>query len=340
MALADRLPVTLPTPTIRDVARLAGVSHQTVSRVINNLPGTSPETRTRVEQSIRQLNYRPSRAATALATNRTNTIGIICTDGGRVGAPKALRTIERAAQEAGYYVSTVNLTAIDQQAMRSALEHLEHQKVEGLVVIAPQLEMINSVTAASPRVPVIAVEASGRSGARSVAVNNHHGALLATHHLLELGHTRIAHLAGPPDWSDAQARVEGWQEALKTAELPGAGVVNGDWSARSGAAAYPQVMAQRPTAVFCANDAMALGLLHAARRDGLTVPADLSLVGFDDIPEAEFFAPPLTTVAPDHAEVGRRCMRTLLEMMAGSEPSPDPFVDPVLVVRESAVTLD
>lgn len=333
-----KLPVTPSRPrsaTIRDVARLAGVSHQTVSRVINDLPGISAATRDRVRMSMTQLNYRPSRTATALARRRTNTVGIICTDGGRFGAPKALRTIERAARDAGYFVSTVNLTSIDATSMKEALNHLDKQQVEGLVVIAPQASMIDYVFATAPVVPVVVVEASGRATDHSVAIDNRLGAALATAHLISLGHERIAHVSGPTDWFDAQARIAGWRTTLQEAGLPPGRLVAGDWSPVSGSNAAGEVLASDATAVFCANDAMALGLIHMAKRLGRSIPSDLSVVGFDDLPEAAFFDPPLSTVTPDYSEVGRRCMQTLLSLMAGGSPPQMPFVEPVFTTRDS-----
>ena len=341
MSESHELPVSMPRArpaTIRDVARLAGVSHQTVSRVINNLPGMSDATRLRVEGSMRQLGYRPNRTATALATNRSKTIGIVCTDTGRFGAPKALRTIERAAREADYHVSTVNITTLGPENMTRALEYLADQKIEGLIVLAPQAAMIDHVMATGVKVPFVAVEATGRATAHSVAIDNRLGGRLATEHLISLGHQRIAHVSGPLDWLDAQERIAGWREALEHAGLPASTPVTGDWSPASGNAAAERIASRDVTAVFCANDAMALGLFYGLRSRGLEVPRDLSVVGFDDIPESEFFLPPLTTVSPDYNEVGRRCVQLLLQLLDGNE-SAGSLVEPRLVVRESSAAV-
>jgi DNA-binding LacI/PurR family transcriptional regulator len=316
------------------VARLAGVSHQTVSRVINNVHGVAEVTRQRVEISMQQLGYRPSRTATALATNRSRTVGIICTDTGRFGAPKALRTIERAARDAGYYLSTANVTTITPESLSRALEYLEDQNIEGLIVIAPQATMVDHVLAAPIHVPVVAVEATGRATEHSVAIDNRLGARNAVEFLISLGHTRIAHLSGPLDWLDAQERVAGWREALEQRAFPASAPVVGDWSPKSGEAAAEQIIARSATAVFCANDAMALGLFHGLRLRGLDVPDDISVVGFDDIPESAYFSPPLTTMSPDYSDLGHRCVSMLLNLLDGKAESSS-LIKPRLIRRAS-----
>jgi len=322
--------------TIREVAADAGVSHQTVSRVINDQTNISPATRERVLESMRRLRYRPSRVARALASSRSRTIGIALTATGGYGPPKTLRSIEEAALEAGYFVNSVNIGAVDRRSTQKALAHLTDHGIDGLVMIAPTGVMLDALDEYEIDVPYVTVESSGRGGSRAIAIDHELGARLATRHLVELGHRRVLHVAGPADWFDAQARVRGWRAVLEEAGLPVEPPLVGDWMPNFGRdVAARAVIDSGATGVFVANDQMALGLLQALHRSGVRVPGDVSIVGFDDIPEAAFFWPPLTTVRPDFSELGRRCVALLLDQMAGREPTSATPVAPVLAVRES-----
>lgn len=330
---------TVPRPraaTIRDVARRAGVSHQTVSRVLNDHPNITDGTRARVLEAMRQLDYRPSRVARALANGRSGTIGVISTDNGRYGPPKTLRAIENAARDAGYFTSMVNLAVVDRAHMASALGHLTDQGIDGVVVIAPQAAMLDAFHELAEGLPFVTVDSAGSRGGHSIAIDQAEGARLATRHLVELGHRRIEHVAGPADWLDSQARVAGWREVMADAGLEAAPPLVGDWSAAFGFAAAPDLARRRGlTAVFASNDDMALGLLHGFHELGVRVPGDVSVVGFDDIPEAAHFWPPLTTVRPDFSELGRRCMARLHDQLSGRELPPGESIPPVLTVRSS-----
>lgn len=321
---------------IRDVARAAGVSHQTVSRVINNHPNISAATRLRVEASMARLNYRPSRVARALATSRSGTIGIVSTDNGRYGPPKTQRAIEKAARDAGYFVSTVNLASVGHEPMQDALGHLVDQGIDGLVLIAPQAAMLDSFGEFSLGIPFVTVDSAGRGGRRTIAIDQAEGARLATRHLLGLGHRRILHVSGPADWLDSQARVRGWRTVMAQAGLPVVEPVVGDWSPRFGHDLGVELARDLDaTAIFVSNDQMALGLLQGLHRSGVRVPQDVSVVGFDDIPESEFFWPALTTVRPDFSELGRRCVALLLDQLTGNELPPERPIPPTLTIRES-----
>lgn len=321
---------------IRDVAAAAGVSHQTVSRVLNNQPNIRAATRQRVELAINSLGYRPSRVARALATNRSGTIGFISTDNGMYGPPKTQRAIEVAARDAGYFVSTVNLVAVDHESMQNALSHLMDQGVEGLVLIAPQSAMLDSFESAAFDRPFVTVDSAGRGGSHSIAIDQAVGAAKATRHLIELGHERILHIGGPPDWLDSQARVRSWQKVMREAGLEAPEPIVGDWSSRFGREIGREIARQDEfTAVFVSNDQMALGLLDGFRREGREVPDFMSVVGFDDIPESEYFCPPLTTVRPDFSKLGRQCMAMLLAQLRGEEPAQTFPIPPSLAVRDS-----
>src|SRR3954449_3068981 len=326
------------TAVMADVAKLAGVSHQTVSRVINDSTHVRPETRRRVLAAMRQLDYRPNSVARALVTGRSQTLGVVSFDTTLYGPASTLFGIERAAHDAGYFITIASLEALDRPSVLDAIERLRVQGVEGILVIAPQEGAARALLQAPPGVPLVAVEAGPEDSVPVAAVDQFAGAERATRHLLELGHRTVHHVAGPPDWLEAQRRVAGWRAALEAAAAPAPPLLVGDWSARSGhdlgmqLAADPQV-----TAIFVANDQMALGALRALHEAGRRIPRDVSVVGFDDVPEAPYFPPPLTTVRQDFDEMGRRGLRLLLAVLGrdGAGMPAHPQVAPKLVVRAS-----
>ena len=321
---------------IFDVARLAGVSHQTVSRVVNNLPNVRPATRLRVEDAIKQLRYRPSTAARSLVTRRSRTIGLITTGNPDYGPSSTLLGFNEAARQARYLVSISSMLETDAASMRQAVELLLSQNVEGIVLIAAHRGAIEAIQGIDLGVPLVAVESSGRVGFHSVSIDQYRGAYDATRHLIELGHRSIIHVAGPNDSMDATERVRGWRSALAEAGLVALEPLVGDWSPASGYRIGRQIAESLEcSAIFSGNDQMALGLMHALSQAGISVPRDVSVIGFDDIPEAEHFSPPLTTIRQDFAELGRTVMSTLLELMLDGTLEEAPHPAPHLVVRES-----
>lgn len=332
-------------PGVREVAAAAGVSRQTVSRVLNDHPSIRPATRERVLSAMADLNFRPNRAARMLTTARSRTIGVLAASASSLFGPaSSIDAVEQAAREAGYVVTVAHAASLDPAELGAAVDHLGAQSVEGLVVIAPQRAVQEAMAALSLSLPSVTLHGAGVAGDDGVFVDQVEGARLATRHLLDRGHTRIAHLSGPGDWSEARARRDGFVAELAAAGLEGVVSREGDWTAASGAAIGAELLAgaaggekrQAPTAIFSANDQMALGVLHAARQRGLRVPEQLAVVGFDDIPEAAFFAPPLTTVRQDFPELGRRCVARLVALIEGRELAFSAPVQPVLVVRDSA----
>jgi DNA-binding LacI/PurR family transcriptional regulator len=324
-------------PVMADVARLAGVSHQTVSRVVNDHPNVRPQTRDNVLAAISKLAYRPNAAARTLVTRRTHTLGVISCDTDLFGPASMLYGIEQAAA-GSYFVSIASLPAIDHGAALDAVERLLGQGVEGVIVIAPSISAVAALGGMPPEVPLVAVGCGTSAPLASVAVDNIAGARSATEYLLSLGHRSVHFVSGPQTSLDGRERAIGWQQALAAAGLTPPPALTGDWSSRSGYELGRRLAAQPDvTAVFCANDQMALGVLRAMAEHGRPVPDDVSVVGFDDLPEAAYFCPPLTTVRQDFDELGRRALRLLVEKIAGaSADGPQRPVSTELIVRASA----
>jgi DNA-binding LacI/PurR family transcriptional regulator len=326
-------------PSLYDVAKLARVSHQTVSRVLNRNPSTRESTRERVQQAIDELNYRPNRLARALKSNRSLLFGVLSASSSQYGPSASIRAIEVAARREGYFVITVNVDSAEQTEVERGLESLLDHAVEGLVVIAPEQHVLEAFTALNVSVPFVTLQSTADSRESELSVDQIAGARAATRHLLNLGHRSIAHIAGPGDWFSAQARLRGFAAEMHEAGLPVDATFAGDWSAASGYECGLQLLRSNShTAVFCANDQMALGLMHAADERGYSVPDDLSVIGFDDMPEAAHFHPPLTTMRQDFDELGRRSVELLLRKLSGT-PEYQMSMEPELIVRASTASL-
>jgi DNA-binding LacI/PurR family transcriptional regulator len=328
-------------PVMADVARLAGVSHQTVSRVLNDHPNVRAQTRSRVLAAIAKLDYRPNSAARTLVTRKSQTLGVVSFDTTLYGPASMLHGIEQAARGADYFVSIASLRAINRDALLEAVGRLRDQAVEGIVVIAPQAAVAGALAQAAAGVPLVGAACAVVPGVPTVGIDQRAGGALATRHLLELGHRTVHHVAGPLDWLDAVGRLEGWRHELRQAGARVPEPIAGDWSARSGYLAGQRLAADPAvTAVFCANDHMALGLLRAFHEAGRQVPGEVSVVGFDDIPETSYLMPPLTTVRQDFSELGRRSLQLLVQRLAAGAVAPARHVSvaPTLSVRASAHT--
>jgi DNA-binding LacI/PurR family transcriptional regulator len=324
-------------PAMSDVAARAGVSHQTVSRVLNGHPSVREETRRRVQEAIAELGYRRNTAARALVTRRTGMIGVITSGSALFGPTSTLIAVERAAREAGYFVSVATVERWEVDAMRQTLEHFMAQGVDGLVAVAAHDDAVEAVQQFASPVPVVMVGPKDlpEQGLHAVAVDQYRGARVAVRHLLDLGHRHVTHLAGPLDWLDARHRVRGWSDELSAAGVDPGEPIAGDWSADRGYAVGRELVAGAlPTAVFAANDQLALGLLRAFAEAGVRVPDDVSVVGFDDVDGSAHFYPPLTTVRQEFREMGRCCLEMLLAVIRGEEASVE-LIAPQLVVRSS-----
>jgi DNA-binding LacI/PurR family transcriptional regulator len=321
---------------IFDVARLAGVSHQTVSRVLNDLPNVRPATRARVEQAIAQLRYSPSPAARALVTRRTRTIGLVAPGVSDYGPTSVATAFNFAARAERYSVETVSALDPDPAAVRSVIESLLRQRVDAIVLIVVDVGVLEVVRGLDLSIPVVAAAATARRSPLIVSIDQYRGARSAVRHLAELGHTRILHVAGPQRAPDALERIRGWRDELASHRLEVVEPRHGDWSAASGYRLGTDLDIAPGTAVFASNDHMSIGLLSALRERGLRVPEDISVVGFDDVPEAGYLYPALTTVRQDFASLGELMMQKVL--IAVEEPdsvTEDTPLPTHLIVRSS-----
>ncbi|WP_020661539.1 LacI family DNA-binding transcriptional regulator [Amycolatopsis benzoatilytica] len=323
-------------PGLAEVAALAGVSHMTVSRVVNGAGAVRAETRARVLAAVDQLGYQPNSAARTLATGRSNTLGVVALESNLYGPASTLYGIEHAAREEGYGITISSVSRPRRSSIAEAVDNLRRQAVGGIVVIAPHVSAGAALRQAPADVPMVAVGGGKSSPVPVISVDQHDGARRVTEHLLSLGHETVWHVAGPEDWLESLERERGWRETL---ERRGARVpppLRGDWSPRSGYEAGRRLVEEADLdAVFVANDQMALGVLRAFAEAGISVPGQVRVAGFDDVPEAAYFSPPLTTVRQDFIEVGRRTFRLLVERMEGGAPDIRHFVAPDLIVRDS-----
>ena len=333
--------------TITQVAREAGVSTQTVSRVINNRPDVSPHTRERVEGVVARLGYQPNAIARSLIRRRSQTLGVVATGLEYFGSTRTLAGIERAANRLGLSLLLCLLpepaTDNGERVMRSLLA----RQVDGIIWAVPEIGDNRAwLRATVPQlgVPVVFLSMAPRDGLPVLTMDNRGGGQLAVAHLLAQGYQKIGLITGPDDWWEARERQAGWQAALALAGRPAEAHqrVAGDWSASSGERGLHQLLAQYPEldAVFASNDQMALGLLQAARRLGRRVPDDLAVVGFDDIPEAAYFFPPLTAIRQGLTELGAQAVLAITHHIDAADedgPRPKPHaLEPELIVRASS----
>lgn len=323
-------------PNIRHVASVAGVSHMTVSRVLNNHPSIRPDTRQRVLDVIEQLNYRPNMAARALATQRNRRIGVLIEASTAIGPSSTLRGIELAAGVDDYTVTSASVRSDEPGNTQSAVDHLRAQGVDALCLIAPRSASLSALRQLDLGLPVLAIKADGDANFLTTAFDQHQGASEAVDHLAQLGHRDILHLSGPLDWFDARSRERAFHARIKEWKLRERPIVVGDWSADF-AYDYARSLRRRPdyTAIFAANDEMALGLIHGFAERGIAVPEELSLVGFDDLPLSSHFLPPLTTVRQDFGALGGKAVSILIAAAEGREVPSRTRLPVELVVRDS-----
>jgi len=319
-----------------DVAAVAGVSHQTVSRVLNGSTLVKEGTRTKVLAAIEELGYRRNNAARMLATNRSGRIGMISAHLALHGPSMIAVSVQEAGHAAGYDVSLVGVSDFSPESLQGAVDRLLDEAVEALVIAVAHRSATERALSLELSVPVVLVQGVTPGQTMASGIDQVAGARLATDHLLDLGHRRVAHVTGPADWVEAGQRRVGWQQAHADRSLLPGPELTGDWSARSGYDAGQRI-ADDPgvTAVFVANDAMALGVLRAFHERGVDVPGRVSVVGFDDVPEAGYFWPGLTTVSQEFSLLGSRAVDLTLRALGGESAPSEPLIEPRLVVRGS-----
>jgi DNA-binding LacI/PurR family transcriptional regulator len=320
---------------MRDVALAAGVSAQTVSRVLSDHPNVQERTRTKVLAAVEQLGYRLNHAPRALATGKSMTVGFVTLASSFYSRAALALGVEQAARESGYAVSTATTASLDPSAVSVAINRLIEQGVDGLVIAVPLIDVDEALDKLIRVLPTVTLDGSRTSSAEVVAIDQSVAVRIATEHLLGLGHRTVWHVAGPPQWSDATSRVAGWRAALREAGCDVPPELYGDWSPESG---YRNglLLARNPdvTAVLVASDEMAFGLMRAMIESGRRIPEDVSVVGIDNIALAAYANPPLTTVSQSFEQTGRRAFLHLLRQL--QEPGSTfeaELVAPELIIR-------
>jgi len=329
--------------SIKDIAQAAGVSHSTVSRALADSPLISEAARQRIQALAGQMGYVPNVPARSLVLGRTNTIGVVVTTIADPFVAEVVQGIETTAHASGY---SVILTGSDNDPEREvqSVEMLRGRRADAVIVTSSRIGDLYQDDLQETGVPVVLINShndQGHARVVSISVDNRHGGYVATQHLLNLGHRRIAYVAGLPAHSDDLDRYAGYQDALREAGVPldERLVIEGDGRASGGERALPTLLAldPPPTAAFCYNDMTAIGLLAAARRAGLRLPEELAVVGFDDILFAALAQPTLTTIAQPKHEMGRRAVERALALLAGEGEEPDHLsLQGQLIIRESS----
>ncbi|MCL4254880.1 MAG: substrate-binding domain-containing protein [Anaerolineae bacterium] len=325
--------------TLNDVAEHSGVSYQTVSRVINNHPSVAEETRQRVLGAIQDLNYHPNRAARSLVTNRSDTIAIISFGATFYGPGQMMSHITRHAKASGYRVSLSTVEQLGWAEVKSAINDLHEHLIDGIIMIAPIIsDFTHDIRALLGNIPYIQIDTKPQEGVASVVIEQAYGTTLAVEHLIQLGHRDIAEISGPLNWYDAIMRHQSWIDTMKRHNLSHHMSVEGNWSAQSGYEGLHALIKSgaKFTGLAVANDQMALGAMAALNELGLRVPDDVSVVGFDNIPESAYFMPALTTIHQNFAALGEQCVEYLVSLINHPDtPVHQRVLYPKLVIRDS-----
>lgn len=322
------------SPSMHDVAARAGVSHQTVSRVLNDFPGIRPATRERVLAAIEEMGYRRNLAARTLATGKSQAIGVLAPETPNYGPLTTLYALQRAAVRAGFH-PLITTTSHDPSDVMEGLDFLLGRSIDALVVVAQSPQVTDTVEAMNMDIPIAYVLTGHPLASRSVAVDQEAGTRLAMEHLFALGHREFQHIAGPRGFTEADMRRDTFHAFLAERGLAVHEDLEGDWSTESGFQAGLRA-ASDVTAIFSANDQMAQGAMHAMRNRGLSVPLDVSIVGFDDVPDGAHSYPPLTTVHQDFQGVGKQAVAMLVARLTDADAPAPPPLRPWLVERSSA----
>lgn len=336
-------PVPVVRATLTDVARAAGVSRQTASRVARGGENVNARTAARVRRAIKALGYRPDPIARALTTGRGLSVGLLThqlTDRQMgLGAISIMIGVEQAAAELGLGVSVATFSAFDRATVQDGIDRLARAGCDGVIFMAPWVSAAKTLRAIDTSLPLVSTSEVADYDGPAVHADAAQAAGDVVDHLLSLGHETVHHVAGPLNWISSQRRLAGWESALRRAGAPVPEPLAGDWTAESGHEAGRQ-LAQDPsvTAVFTANDEMALGVVYALTEAGRQVPEDVSVAGFDDAPGSDFFRPPLTTVRVDDAEYGRQAVAQLMLQINGEAAAPATILPHQLIIRASTAS--
>lgn len=324
---------------IYDVAKRAGVSHQTVSRVLNDSLKVTEKTRQRVERAIVELGYQRNNAARSLVTAQTRMIGVVMTSTGYFGPNNALRAMEEQARINEYFAVSVSVDPESSESIESGIRQMKDLGVDALVMIAPQKISMELARPLLGGIPIVVLDHSNQAGLFSVTIDDYLGAKKATRHLIEAGHKKLLHICGPDGWYESEARIRGFNDACGEAGINPLPVVAGSWESETGYKKAKEVERSGATAVFCANDQLAIGLIRGLHEINISVPEDISIVGYDDLPESSYLTPSLTTVRQDFETLGKRLMSLLLEELAGDSSVRRETIEPELIIRESVLQL-
>jgi len=338
-------------PTIKEVASVAGVSTQTVSRVINDRPDVSPETRLRVQDVIKELNYRPSALARSLISHRSHTLGVVTAGLDYIGPSRTLSGIASAAEDASYSVLLKELPSFETKDISPIFQAFLSRHVDGIIWAVPEVgenrKWINNPPT-DIEIPLVFLTMEQQKELSIVSIDNYQGGRIAVSHLLEQGYRQVGHISGPLDWWEARQRKTGWHDALTAAglEVRDTYWVEGNWASESGSLGFDKLLQQYPEvdAIFVANDQMALGVIQIARQKGLSIPEDIGLVGFDNIPESAYFCPPLTTIQQDQYSLAQFAVAEIIKTIESNwdgaeldQSARNIILPPTLVVRHSSL---
>ncbi len=343
------MPIIHKRPTIKQVATAAGVSTQTVSRVMNDRPDVSAETRLRVQKVIKELDYRPSALARSLISQRSYTLGVVTAGLKYTGPSRTLSGITNATEKFGYSLLLKELPSFDAGDVLPILQEFLSHHADGVIWAVPEVGENRNWLDQTPEgreIPIVFLTMQPRSNLAVVSIDNYAGGRMAVAHLLERGCRRIGHISGPLDWWEARQRKAAWEDTIKEAgiEVDDNHWAEGNWSSASGARAIEKLFKQYPgmDAVFCANDQMALSTIQFACQNNLRIPEDIAVVGFDNLPEAPYFCPSLTTIQSEQYNVGQMAVDKIIKMIESgrqgqelSEPA-SAVLTPTLIVRQSS----
>lgn len=329
--------------TLHDVANYSGVSYQTVSRVINNHSNVAEETRKRVLKSIEELNYRPNRAARSLVTNRSDTIAVISFGTTFYGPGQMVTNIIQHAKKNGFRVSPSSLQQLGYKDVKAAIDELHELLIDGIIMIAPIVtDFMSEIRELAGDIPFIQIDTKPKPGIASVVIEQAYGSKLVVEHLIGLGHRQIAEISGPLNWYDAIMRHQSWVDTMAQHGLPHQMSVEGNWSAQSGYEGIQSLLngGAEFTGLVVANDQMALGAIAALNEQGFQIPEDVSVVGFDDIPESAYFLPALTTVHQDFEVLGEQSVEYLVSLIKTPKtPIHQRVLYPELIIRNSTASV-